>query len=260
MLMPPMLDFAIGPGFGAGSALLALGMGAYAYGGLYPQSQLFGPTLRRTAAANQFALTFDDGPNPALTPKLLDLLDRYKARATFFLIGKHVRACPEIAREIAARGHQIGNHTETHRNLFFLSASQLRKELQNCQAAVAEAAGQAPRWMRPPFGGRSPFLNSAAAQLGLRGVVMWSAIPGDWRAKPAEWLIARMKPIARRIEQRGAESHHGGDILALHDGDHRFLNADRNITFAALEHWLPRWHDAGLEFVTIDDITRREDR
>lgn len=248
------------PALGAGSAALALGMGAYAYGGLYSQSQLFGPTLRRTPTAKQFALTFDDGPNPALTPRLLDLLDSHKVRATFFLIGKHVQACPGIAREIVARGHQIGNHTQTHRNLFFLSASQIREELQNCQTAIGEATGVAPSWMRPPFGGRSPFLHKAVLRLGLRGVAMWSEIPGDWRAKPLEWLIVRMKPIAEHVEARGPDTQCGGDILALHDGDHRHLNANRDNTWAALAHWLPQWRDAGLEFVTIDEITRGEAR
>lgn len=236
------------------AAGLAFGAGAYAYGGLHSQSQLFGPTLRHTPSVKQFALTFDDGPNPAATPRLLDLLDRHKVRATFFLIGNYVRACPELARETAARGHQICNHTQTHPNLFWLGRARLRQELEHCQVAIGEAIGQTPRWMRPPFGGRGPFLDAIAKQMGFRGVVMWTQIPGDWLPKPPEWLIKRMRPVAQHMENRGEDSKPWGDIMVLHDGDHRFPNADRNTTLQALEYWLPRWHDAGLEFVTIEDI------
>jgi peptidoglycan/xylan/chitin deacetylase (PgdA/CDA1 family) len=90
-------------------------------------------------------------------------------------------------------------------------------------------------------------------------VVMWTLIPSDWRATSSEWLIPRMGPIAERAERNLSASAGGqgvastGDILCLHDGGHRQLNADRLPTLAALEHWLPRWRDLGLEFVTIDD-------
>ncbi len=226
-----------------------------AWGAVYPQSQLFGPTIRHTRKANQFALTFDDGPNPSITPRLLDLLDRRHVRATFFLIGKFVRACPELAREVAARGHCIGNHTETHPNLFWLSRARLREELSNCQQAIGETLGQAPRWMRPPYGIRSAFLNGLVREMKLRGVVMWTLIPGDWREKPAEWLIQRMRPIAQHAEHMGrGGKNRGGDILVLHDGSHHALNGDRRRTLTALEYWLPRWKDAGLEFVTMDQI------
>jgi peptidoglycan/xylan/chitin deacetylase (PgdA/CDA1 family) len=90
-------------------------------------------------------------------------------------------------------------------------------------------------------------------------VVMWTLIPGDWRATSSEWLIPRIQPIAARAQRNlGAAGAAGGgattgDILCLHDGSHRQLNADRLPTLAALEHWLPRWRDLGLEFVTIDE-------
>src|SRR5437660_12738769 len=98
-------------------AVAALGTAA-AYGAVHPRAQLFGRTICRTNSARRLALTFDDGPNPSMTPKLLDLLDRYNAKATFFLIGRYVRECPELVIETVARGHLVGNHTETHRNLF----------------------------------------------------------------------------------------------------------------------------------------------
>ena len=85
----------------------AAAAGIAAWGAVVPSSQLFGPTLRHTASSRKIALTFDDGPNPAVTPQLLELFDRYSLRATFFLIGKFARACPGLVREISSRG-QIG--------------------------------------------------------------------------------------------------------------------------------------------------------
>lgn len=237
-------------------SVAAVAGGLVAFGAVSPRSQLFGPTLRFTPSPKQLAITFDDGPNPSITPQLLELLGRYNARATFFLIGRYVRQCPDLVREIAARGHAVGNHTETHPNLFWLGRERLREELGRCQDAIASVLGVAPEIMRPPFGIRSPILNRGAHEAGIRSVVMWTLLPGDWRDKSAEWLIRRMQPIAERAEQarKGAPLLPGGDVLCLHDGNHRNLNGDRRRTIAALEYWLPRWRDHGLEFVTISTV------
>jgi peptidoglycan/xylan/chitin deacetylase (PgdA/CDA1 family) len=219
-----------------------------ALGGVHPRSQLFGRTIRHTTSPLKLAITFDDGPNPAITPKLLDLLDRYGARATFFVIGRYVRVSPELTREMQARGHLLANHTETHPNLLWLGPSGVRDELQKCQDALQKAVGAAATFFRPPFGMRNPWVVSTARDLGMETVV-WTLIPGDWRGKPAEWLTARMKPIADHAQQ--AALRKSGDVLCLHDGGHRQLNTDRSGTLAALEYWLPRWRDLGLKFVTI---------
>jgi peptidoglycan/xylan/chitin deacetylase (PgdA/CDA1 family) len=237
----------------------AAAAGITAYGAVYPRSQLFGATVRRTNSPRKLALTFDDGPNPAITPKLLDLLDRFKARATFFVIGKHARECPELLKETAARGHVIGNHSDAHPNFFWLKPDQITVELRCCNYSIIAATGAPPKWFRPPYGMRNPWVVPAARELKQR-VVMWTLIPGDWRATSSEWLIPRLEPIAARAKRHlsaGAAAAGGaastGDILCLHDGSHRQLNADRLPTLAALEYWLPRWRDLGLEFVTIDD-------
>src|SRR5215467_650590 len=107
---------------------------------------MFGATLCRTSAGAQLAITFDDGPNPAITPKLLDLLDRYEAKATFFVIGRFVRECPELVRETVARGHVAGNHTDTHANLFWLSPAQITVELRLCHHAITNALGAPSKW------------------------------------------------------------------------------------------------------------------
>ena len=222
-----------------------------AYGAVYPRAQLFGPTTCRTTSPRKLAITFDDGPNPVITPKLLDLLDRYNARSTFFLIGRYARQCPDLMREIVSRGHVIGNHTETHPNLFLRGPSQIREELRRCQDAIANALNAAPKWFRPPWGLRNPWVARVARELDLR-TAMWTLLPSDWRAPTAEWLIPRMQPIASRAAQVQPSTGGTGDILCLHDGSHHAQNADRTRTLAALEYWLPRWRDLGLEFATID--------
>jgi peptidoglycan-N-acetylglucosamine deacetylase len=220
--------------------------GATARGAVAASSELFGPTLRHTDSPRKIALTFDDGPNPRATPQLLDLLDRSSLRATFFLIGKFVRACPELAREISVRGHAIGNHTDTHANLFFQSGAGIRGEIARCQEAIAAAThADPPRWMRPPYGYRNPLLDGEIRRAGMRGVVMWSKKCFDWKPQPSERLIARLARVARPEKPLG-------DIVLLHDGDSLALAADRDHVLTALDHWLPRWRDAGMEFVTMD--------
>jgi len=227
-------------------AYLAAG-GACAAGGIFswaamaPSAQLFGPTIRRTGNASTMALTFDDGPNPAVTPALLDLLGRHDAKATFFLIGKRTRAFPGLAKEIAERGHAVGNHTETHPNLVFLSRRRIAEELDRCDDAITSATGKPTRWMRPPYGFRGPQLGGVVRRRGGAGVVMWSMTAYDWKPQPPEQLINRLHRAR------------GGDIVLLHDADHRVLEGDRRHTVAALEYWLPRWKEAGIRFVSLDE-------
>lgn len=233
------------------TSLAAACAGLIAYGAVYPRSQLFGKTLCRTDSPRKLAITFDDGPNPAMTPKLLHLLERYNARATFFVVGRYVRECPEILRETAAHGHLIANHTQTHPNLFWMSAASIHAELQQCQDAIGSAMNSNAKWFRPPFGFRNPWVVKTATELGMK-TVMWTLIPGDWTPQPPEKLVGNLRPITDHAQRASANGRTAGDILCLHDGGHRALNADRTHTIKALEHWLPRWRDAGLEFVTIE--------
>jgi peptidoglycan-N-acetylglucosamine deacetylase len=229
-------------------AALAAAGGVCAAGGIFswaavaPSSELFGSTIRRTGDSSTIALTFDDGPNPAVTPALLDLLSQREVKATFFLIGEWVRGAPSLAAEIAAQGHTVGNHTDTHPALTLLSPAAISRELNRCDDAIQAATGEKSRWMRPPFGFRSPLLGGIVRKRGDAGVVMWSRWARDWKPQSAE-------PVIRRL--RGAR---GGDIVLLHDGDHRARNGDRSHTVAALKYWLPRWKDAGIRFVTLDGM------
>jgi peptidoglycan-N-acetylglucosamine deacetylase len=232
-------------------AVATAAAGLAAYGAVNPRTQLFGPTVRHTCSPRELAITFDDGPNPAMTPKFLDLLQRYQARATFFLIGRYVRECPDLTREISLRGHAIGCHTETHANLLLASRRRTYYEISRGSESIAAVTGVLPKLFRPPWGFRSPWLAAVARQLHL-GVVMWTLLPSDWRAPSAPWLIDRMQPIAARAAVNAQNATGTGDILCLHDGYHAQQNGDRRRTLAALEHWLPRWRDLGLKFATIE--------
>jgi len=229
----------------AAAAACAIGAGAAAWGAVSPSSQMFGRTIRRAPDAGTIALTFDDGPNPAVTPELLQLLETHGARATFFLIGKFAREAAGLAREIAQRGHAVGNHTETHPPLVFMPPAKIREEMEKCAEAIESATGTAPRWMRPPYGFRSPSLGGMVRARGGE-VVMWSRMARDWAPQPAEVVVERLRKVR------------GGDIVLLHDGDHRVLRGDRMHSVKALAYWLPRWRDAGLRFVTLDDFGQDE--
>jgi peptidoglycan-N-acetylglucosamine deacetylase len=221
------------------AALVSLAAGICAWGAYHPSSELFGQTQRRIGRARTIALTFDDGPNPAVTPQLLDLLERYDARGTFFVIGRHVRACPRLAREIADRGHTIGNHTDTHPNLLWQSRQRIVEELERCDGAIADATGERPRIMRPPFGYRRPGVHAAARDAGFGRPVLWSRSARDWRPQHAAPVIRRLRAVR------------AGDIVLLHDGFHAALDADRRHTLHALEYWLPRWKAEGLTSVSL---------
>lgn len=214
--------------------------GLTAWAAMSPWSQLFGPVLCRADSPRTMALTFDDGPNPAITPALLDLLERYGVRGTFFMIGKRVRENPGLVAEVVARGHAVGNHTDSHPNLFWLSPANIREQLARCQDALFAAAGIVPRWMRPPYGFRGPQLAPVLRRGGWAGMALWSRAMFDWKPQPPERMLRRM-----------ARSR-GGEILLMHDGDPFIERADRSHVVIALEHWLPRWVDAGMEFVTIE--------
>lgn len=231
--------------FAAGGICAAAGI--FAWGAVAPSSQLFGPTITRLTDKYSLAITFDDGPNPTVTPQILDLLDRHNAQATFFLIGRHVRAFPALAKEIAARGHTLGNHTETHPSLTFLSPAQIAEELDRCDDAILTATGAKPKWLRPPFGYRSPWLDGIVRRRGGTGVAMWSKAARDWRFEQPKPVIERL----RRVQ--------GGDIVLLHDGDHRVLEGNRQHVLQALEHWLPRWKEQGLRFAKLDDTHYNDD-
>lgn len=230
-----------------GAGGICAGAGLLSWAAVAPSAQVFGRTVRRTGDDSTIALTFDDGPNPAITPALLDLLDVHDVSATFFQIGIHIRRYPALVREVLRRGHTIGNHTDTHPRLTFLPADHILRELAACAVAFEEATGAVTGWMRPPYGFRGPQLTGALRRLRPSArVVMWSISGRDWRPQPAERVMNRLQRVK------------GGDIVLLHDGDHRSLEGNRSHTVAALEYWIPRWKQAGLKMLSLDKLSTKE--
>ena len=162
----------------AGGVIAGL-TGTLAWGARSRSSQMFGPSIWHGDRARRcLALTFDDGPSES-TPELLDVLDRFKVPATFFCCGVLVRRLPEVVRQMAAAGHEIGNHSDSHARLWLRQPSFISQELERAQETIAEAAGRAPSLFRAPYGVRWFGLAAAQARLGLLGV-MWSVIGRDW--------------------------------------------------------------------------------
>jgi peptidoglycan/xylan/chitin deacetylase (PgdA/CDA1 family) len=222
-----------------GAATLAAACTA-GYQSMAPTGQWYGKTFTGFARGiKKIALTYDDGPNDLHTLRLLEVLAKHGAKATFFLIGSHVQQRPDLVREIASVGHTIGNHTFSHPLLIFKSDSEIRRELSDCRAAIQDAIGQHSNLFRPPFGGRRPATLRIARELGLEPV-MWNITGYDWNAPPAE-VIERQ--ISKRIR--------GGDVILLHDGGHIKIGADRSQTVLASDHLIARYKNEGYEFVTV---------
>jgi peptidoglycan/xylan/chitin deacetylase (PgdA/CDA1 family) len=227
------------------AAASAAGYAGYAT--MAPTSQLYGRTLTHGSDPNQIALTFDDGPNDPHTHRLLDLLAKHGATATFFVIGKYARLRPDIVRAIRDAGHPIGNHTHNHRNLIFASAGRLRRELEDCQKALEDAIGEPAPLFRPPFGGRRPNVLRTARALGLE-TVMWSVTAFDWDATSHEAIVNR---VTKRIDARRQ-----GEIVLLHDGGHAGFGADRKYTVEAIRALLEKYSAEGKKFVPVPELTR----
>lgn len=178
--------------------------GAYTWGShlLTLASIWRGPRERRAVA-----LTFDDGPDPDWTPRVLDVLAREGVRAAFFLIGQRARRAPEIARRIAGAGHDLGNHTWSHRSLWRCGPAHTEREIQDGHTAIADAAGEPPRFFRPPWGKTNLAMFGVARQLDTP-CVFWTVQPEGRRpVDPAEQA------------RRGIARARAGAIYDLHDAD-----------------------------------------
>jgi peptidoglycan-N-acetylglucosamine deacetylase len=179
------------------------------------------------------ALTIDDGPSPVYTPQVLKILRRYQITASFSMIGQNAAAFPGVAREVAAAGHLIVNHTWNHHNLGYLSAAAVREEIGRATEAIHAATGERPSMFRAPYGVWPPAAFRCCAQAGLTPLA-WSVDPRDW-SRPGVAAIVRGIVAGTRT----------GSIILEHDG-----GGNRSQTVAALRIWLPRLLEAGYRFTT----------
>jgi len=223
--------------------LAALGIsviGGAAHGAFHRNSPLFGPALGKIESDRKVvALTFDDGPNPDATPKILDTLRQKGVRATFFVLGSHAERWPELVRRIAHEGHQIGNHGYFHRKLQFKSPFYVSRDIRLGIRAIKRAGAPAPKYFRAPHGFRSPWTTPIASSYGER-TIGWSL--GVWDSD---------RPGVEEIVRRTLEGIEPGSIVLLHDGDGYNPDGDRMQTAAALPLIIDRLKSEGYEFATL---------
>ncbi|MDB5809421.1 MAG: GlcNAc deacetylase, Carbohydrate Esterase Family 4-like protein [Betaproteobacteria bacterium] len=211
---------------------------------LWPRGRWLGPNLTRLPAAavtrSEISLTFDDGPDPMITPQVLALLERFGARASFFLIGEKAAAFPDIVSAIVRAGHSVENHTYRHPHAFaFFSVAALRREIEAAQTVIAGIAGRAPLFFRAPAGFRSPLLDYVLARMGMR-YASWTRRGYDAvRRDPAQILRALTRGLA------------AGDVLVLHDGTRTITHEGVPVVLAVLPALLEELAARGLKSVPL---------
>lgn len=212
--------------------------------GLWPRSSLLGPNLTRlpntAAGLGSVAITIDDGPDPEITPRVLDLLDQHGAKVTFFCIGELVERHPQLAREIVSRGHSIENHSQRHLHRFsVLGPGGMAAELARAQDTIEAVTGERPQFFRAPAGLRSPFLEPVLVKSGLR-LASWTRRGFD-----------TVNPDSARVLARLTAGLRGGDILLLHDGHAARTSNGEPVILEVLPRLLETIAAAGLRTVTL---------
>jgi len=226
-------------GWQVGLGLLAATHLACLWGVLRPRSTLFGPVLSHLPVEDRRVwLTIDDGPSDD-TPALLDLLDAHDAKATFFLVGERAAARPALVREIAARGHGIGNHSHGHPQAWFwaLGPARMRREIVQCQDTLRAITGHAPRWFRAVVGHANPFVSAPLRECGLARVA--------WDARAFDAVRADPAGVVARLERELAP----GAIVLLHEGSPH----GRNVEMITL--LLQRMQALGYATVLPEDLS-----
>lgn len=219
--------------------------------GLWPRSKWLGDNLVRlpdaAAERREVALTIDDGPDPEVTPAVLDLLDAHHARATFFCIADNALRHPDLCREIARRGHSVQNHTQRHSHSFsFLGMGGFAREIGRAQATLADITGERPRFFRAPAGLRNPFLAPVLQQLDLQLV--------SWTRRGFDTLQRRPTRVLERLSKGLA----AGDILLLHDGNAARAPDGQAVVLQVLPALLKGFAHLGLRAVTLTDAVPTE--
>jgi len=227
-------------------AIAVLILIAVAWATFTPNARLFGKVIGIGATERpMIALTFDDGPSPEWTPGVLDALRDAGARATFFALGRQVRAHPEIAQRIVAEGHELASHGDDHSLLVFAGPRAIVNQFRAAERALADAVdGRASKLFRAPHGFRNPFVSAIAGQQGYR-MVGWHGAVFDTARPGVDAIVARCRNVLRP-----------GAILLLHDGDGSGQGGDRTQTVQAVPHIVASARERGLEPVTVSQLAQ----
>lgn len=225
-------------------AAIAANQGVLTAAGMWPRSSLLGPNWTHlpeaAASRGEIAITIDDGPDPEVTPRVLEILEQHGAQASFFCIGARAARYPGLCREIAARGHAVENHSQNHLHHFsLLGPRRMARELQAAQDTLAGITGQLPRFFRAVAGLRNPFLDPVLSRLDLH-LASWTRRGFDTRDGDPDSVAAKL------LHDLG-----GGDILLLHDGNAARSGAGEAVILKALPVLLWTAKAAGLRCVTL---------
>ncbi|MBD8026761.1 polysaccharide deacetylase family protein [Ureibacillus sp. Re31] len=184
-----------------------------------------------STGGKRVALTFDDGPHPKNTEKILKLLDKYNAKATFFMLGNRVDFYPNIVKDIASKGHELGNHTWSHKDLTTLSNDEVKKEVKQTNEAILKAVGEYPTVFRPPYGA----INDRVDEVSGMPATLWTIDTLDWKSHDPKAILSIVK-----------ENVKDGSVILMHD-----IHAT---TVEALEPVLKFLKEEGYECVTVSNI------
>lgn len=191
----------------------------------------------RTNDGNMIALTFDDGPHPKYTRKILDILDEYGIPATFFFVGENVSYYPDTAREVVKRGHEIGNHTYSHPRVSKQSEAAFREELVRCEDVIKQVTGVHPKVFRPPQGSWNQRVYEVARQRDY-SVILWDLDTLDWAHTPSDKIASYILENAK-----------SGNIILMHD-----YHSGCCTTLDALRMFIPNLIEQGYRFVTVSEL------
>jgi peptidoglycan/xylan/chitin deacetylase (PgdA/CDA1 family) len=201
--------------------------------------QLFGPFVARVETSEKVvALTFDDGPHPTNTRRMLDLLDRHQVKATFFMMGRHVERHPAVAREVLARGHEIGNHSYSHPKLVFMSPARVREEIERTDRLLREIGVPGEIHFRAPHASKFivlPYVLTRMGKLNVQGDVD----PAEWKRRPPAVMVADVLSQVRP-----------GSIIGFHD-------PAGTVTLQAVDAVLADLIEQGYRFETVSEFLRR---
>jgi polysaccharide deacetylase family sporulation protein PdaB len=194
----------------------------------------------KTDCGKRIALTFDDGPHPTQTMKILELLDEYGVKATFFVIGENAEYYPEIVAQEVSRGHEVGNHSFSHPNMSKFTEDEISAEIRRTDEAIKRAAGITPRIFRPPEGAYTQSVVRAAEKT-KKQTVIWTVDTMDWAKSPCDKIVENVKSNVT-----------SGSIILYHDHTHRDAH-----TYESLAVLIPYLKAQGYEFVTVSELVGR---